>query len=143
MFNTPIHSSLEKALYIVASGIKAQDDRMLVIAQNIANAHVRPTEAGANPYQRKIIKFSTYYDQDLQTERLGASTISSDLSAFRKVFDPSDPAADKKGYVLEANVNPIIEMSDMREANRAHEANVRVFERTLSMMQNVSSLLKG
>ena len=136
-------SALTKTLYVASAGIKSQDDRMLVVAQNIANAHVRPSEEGKLPYQRKIIKFQSYFDETLQIEKVGPSKIEKDNAPFRKVFDPTDPAANKKGYVLESNVNPIIEISDMREANRAHEANVRAFEKTLHMMQNVINLLKA
>ena len=43
-----------------------------------------------------------------------------------KRFDPSHPAAD--GHILLPNVNPLIEMSDMRETLRSYEADLSVIE---------------
>ena len=52
------------------------------------------------------------------------------------------PAADSSGYVLAPNVNPLIELMDMREAQRSYEANSRVVQAADEMFQLVNQLGK-
>ncbi len=136
-------NGLTRALNVAASGMKAQDMRLLVISQNLSNAHVRPERPGELPYQRQMVTFLSQFDPAMGARRVSIKDVKLDLSPFPKVFSPSDPAADKKGYVLEPNVNPLIELADMRESSRSHTANVRVFEKVLRMMQNTLDILKA
>jgi flagellar basal-body rod protein FlgC len=62
---------------------------------------------------------------------------------FERRYDPAHPAADKDGYVLMPNVNPMIELMDMREAQRGYQANLSVIEAAKSMISRTIDLLHG
>ena len=66
-----------------------------------------------------------------------------DQSEFQKKFDPNHPAADAEGYVRVPNVNPLIEVMDMRQAQRSYEANLQVIEVARSMIQRAIDILRG
>ena len=117
-------SDLGQALQISASGLRAQSTRLRVVAENIANANSTAEAPGLAPYRRQVPVFSSYLDRDVGATLVTVSRIALDPSAFSQRFDPSHPAADEAGYVLTPNVNPLIEMMDIREAQRTYEANL-------------------
>lgn len=133
---------LNSALKILVSGMRAQDKRTLIISENLANVGVRPSKKGEEPYRRKLISFHTVYDKSAGANVVNVKEISRDKSPFQKFYSPSDPAADKYGYVNESNVSPIIELNDMKEAGRAYDACLKALERIMSMTQSALSLLK-
>ncbi len=119
-------------LRISASGLSAERLRMDTIASNIANVD---TTRGADgqPYRRKIAVFQENLNSQLNKETgqyeetsqgVKAIGIKNDQSAFRRVYDPSNPDADNQGYVSMPNVNILNEMADMMVATRAYEANI-------------------
>ena len=65
-----------------------------------------------------------------------------DQSPFEKKYEPNHPAADAEGYVSLPNVNPLIEMMDMKEAQRSYEANLNVMKTARDMNSKVLDLLK-
>ena len=133
--------SLIKGLHVATSGMVVQNKRLLVLAQNIANASSRSPEKGVDPYRRQLIQLGTFKDQH-GAELVRVKKIKGDKTPFRKVHSPFDPAADETGHVYETNVKPVIEISDMRDASRSHEAATKAFEKILQMIQNTLSLLK-
>lgn len=139
--NVHIAGSLIKGLHVATSGMVVQNKRLLVLSQNIANASSRASEKGMFPYQRKLIQLETFKDKD-GAELVRVKKIRQDKSPFKKVHSPYDPAADETGHVLESNVQPLIEISDMRDAGRSHEAATKAFEKILHMIQNMLGLLK-
>jgi flagellar basal-body rod protein FlgC len=66
-----------------------------------------------------------------------------DGAAFRVKFEPSNPAADQAGNVKYPNVNPLIEMTDMRDAQRSYEANLNIISATRRMIQRTLDILKA
>ncbi|CAO5680533.1 MAG: Flagellar basal-body rod protein FlgC [Holosporales bacterium] len=133
--------SLIKGLHVATSGMIAQNKKLLAITQNIANAGSR-SDVNGMPYARKTVKFTSYFDKKLGAELIKVEKIKADKNSFRRVHSPNDPLADKDGYVLESNVNTIVEMSDMREAGRSHKAATKAYEKILQMLQNMLGLLK-
>jgi len=117
-----------------AKGMKAQGVRMRVISENLANAETTSTQKGGNPYQRKIVTFKDMVDKTDNQEEVTVDKIQSDKSDFILKYDPSHPAADANGYVKMPNVNPLIEMMDMREAQRSYEANLGVIDIAKGML---------
>ena len=80
-------------------------------------------------------------------EATGASIVrvdrtTRDTSDFKMQYNPSHPAANADGYVMLPNVNPLIEMTDMREAQRAYEANLNVVDAARNMMARTLDLLR-
>lgn len=133
---------LVNSLHIAASGMKAQSERLKIISQNIANADNTGTVPGEAPYRRKTISFKNVLDKELGIEKLEVYKVGEDPSPFEQKFDPSHPAADASGYVLRPNVNTMIEMGDLREAQRSYEANINVIEVSKGMLQQTIGLLR-
>jgi len=127
---------------VSGSALKAQNMRMKVIAENIANANTVATTAGGNPYQRQTISFKNEFDKAVGAYKVSASKPQSDGSQFVKKFDPSNPSADSQGYVLTPNVNPLLEMMDMSDASHAYQANLNVIDSTRSMVLRTISILQ-
>jgi flagellar basal-body rod protein FlgC len=115
---------------------------MRVISENIANADSTASSAGADPYRRKIPTFSSQLDRALDARTVTLGKIAPDTSDFRTRYEPSNPAADRNGYVKYPNVNPLIEMTDMREAQRSYEANLNIISATRRMIQRTLDILK-
>ena len=132
-----------KSLTIAASGLRAQSGRMRVISENIANADSTAQTAGGDPYRRKVPTFVNQLDRVLDAKTVALGRIRPDQSDFRTKYEPSNPAADANGYVKYPNVNPLVEMTDMREAQRSYEANLNVIGATRRMIQRTIELLKA
>ncbi len=130
------------SLYIAGAGMKAQSDRLRVVSENIANADSTGSTPGAEPYRRKTISFHNILDKELGIHKVETNKIGFDKTDFQKVYNPSNPAADEKGYVMMPNVNSLVEMVDMREARRGYEANVNVIEIAKSMLNQTISMLR-
>lgn len=132
---------LVKSLHIAASGMKAQSDRLRIVSENIANADSVGERPGEQPYRRKTITFKNELDRELGINKVEVARYGVDRSAFQKRYEPNHPAADAEGYVLQPNVNPMIEMMDMREARRGYEANLNIIEVSKSMLQQTIGLI--
>lgn len=135
-------AGLNDTLHIAAAGMQAQGDRLRIVSENIANADSTSQVAGGEPYRRKTIEFQNVLDKELGIETVKISKRGYDKSNFIKRYDPTHPAADADGYVLYPNVNPIVEMMDMREARRGYEANLNVIEISKSMLSQTIALLR-
>ena len=133
---------LMESLMISAAGMRAQGQRLRVVAENLANADSVSEVAGGDPYRRKTISFKNQLDRELGMETVQVSKVGEDPSDFRMKYDPGNPAADAKGYVKLPNVNSLIEMSDMREAQRSYEANLKAIEVARNMLQRTIDLIR-
>ncbi|WND02144.1 flagellar basal body rod protein FlgC [Temperatibacter marinus] len=133
---------LMKSMLISAAGMRAQSSRMRVISENIANQNSTATTPGGEPYRRKIINFSNELNRELGVNQVMANKISFDDKAFGKNYDPGNPAADAEGYVLKSNVNGLIEMMDMRQAQRTYQSNLNAIEASRRMASMTLELLR-
>ena len=131
-----------KTLRVSAAGMKTQGTRIRVISENIANANSLPQSPGEEPYRRKIITFRSVLDRRVGIETVAVDKIHRDQTKFANRYDPSHPAADANGYVLVPNVKTMIEMMDMREAQRSYEANLSVIRTSKKMLQSAVDLLR-
>ena len=132
-----------KSMQIAASGLRAQTGRMQVIAENVANADSTAQRPGGDPYRRKIPTFRSEVDRALEANTVTMGKIRPDPTDFRTKYEPGHPAADQNGYVKYPNVNSVIEMNDMREAQRSYEANLNVIGATRRMIQRTIDLLRS
>jgi flagellar basal-body rod protein FlgC len=132
-----------KTMAIAASGLRAQAGRMRIISENIANADSTPTSPGADPYRRKVPTFRSEFDRALDARLVEMGRVEPDKSDFRLKYEPGHPAADSNGNVKYPNVNALVEMTDMREAQRSYEANVNVITATRRMLQRTIDILKA
>lgn len=130
-------------LDIAAKGMQAQSQRLRVIAENLANADSTASSPDANPYQRQILTFKTVMDRASGIRTVAVDKVMKDTSDFGSRYEPGNPAADAKGYVKTPNVNPFIENMDMREGQKAYEANLSMLEQVKAMMQQTVSLIRN
>jgi flagellar basal-body rod protein FlgC len=132
-----------RSMGISTSGLRAQAGRMRVISENIANADSTALAAGGDPYRRKVPSFSSTLDRALDAKVVSLGRVRPDTSAFRVKYEPGNPAADASGNVKYPNVNPLIEMTDMRDAQRSYEANLNIISATRRMLQRTLDILKS
>lgn len=132
-----------KSMSIAASGLRAQSGRMRVISENIANADSTAQTPGGNPYRRKVPTFSSELDRSLDAKVMSLGRIRPDASDFKLKYEPGHPAADANGNVKYPNVNSLVEMTDLREAQRSYEANLNIVSATRRMIQRTLDILKA
>jgi flagellar basal-body rod protein FlgC len=132
-----------KSLAIAASGMRAQGSRMRIISENIANADSTATTPGGDPYRRRIVTFVSQLDRELGAHVVSMGRVATDNSDFQIKHEPDNPVADAKGDVKYPNVNPLIEMTDLRDAQRSYEANINVITATRRMLQRTLDILKS
>lgn len=135
-------SEFQKAMQVATSGMIAQNVRVRVISQNIANAESLATSPGGDPYQRQTVSFKNTMDRASGIEVVEVGKIGVDRTAFGQRFDPGHPAADANGYVKLPNVKSLIEMVDLRQAQRSYEANLRVIDVARTMVSRTIDLLR-
>jgi flagellar basal-body rod protein FlgC len=136
-------SDLMSAMGAAATGLRAQTVRIRISAENLANADSTATTPGGDPYRRKAPVFRAFYDREVGANTVRVTGAREDQSPFQLKYDPSHPGADGSGYVKLSNVSSLFEMADLREAQRAYEANLNVIESSRAMMLGVVSLLKA
>ena len=131
----------DAAMAIAASALRAQQQRMRVIAENIANSDSTSTVGGGEPYRRQMTVF-----QPVMVEGGGQGVrvagVRADTADFKREYNPGHPAADAKGYVQMPNVDPLVEALDLKEAQRAYEANLNVIETARAMQGRTLDLLR-
>jgi len=132
-----------KSLAIAASGLRAQAGRMRVISENVANSDSTAQAPGGDPYRRRIPTFQAEFDRSLNAQVVALGPVRNYQSNFRVKYEPGNPAADAQGNVKYPNVNPLIEMTDMRDAQRSYEANVNVVSATRNMIQRTLDILRN
>jgi len=135
-------TELLKSLDISASGMKAQGTRLRVISENVANAGSTALTPDGEPYRRKLVSFGAELDRQLGVDLVRVRRIGRDPSDFGQRYQPGHPAADGSGYVKTSNVNTLVEMADMREAQRSYEANLKVLQSSRTMLQRTIDLLR-
>ena len=131
------------SLVIAASGLHAQNARMTVIAENLANVDSAGKTPTDTPYRRRIPTFEAVFDSAVGGDKVEVGRVAYDMSDFRSRYEPGHPAADARGYVKYPNVDPQIEAMDMREAQRSYEANLNVITATSQMLGQTLNILKG
>ncbi len=134
---------LQLSSMIAASGLDAQSKRLRVVSENMANANSTGKTAGANPYTRKTVSFATELDDKLGVNLVKVDRIGFDDRPYRLEFDPGHPAADQNGYVKHPNVEMLVELADMREANRSYEANLQIIKQARELITMTIDLMRA
>lgn len=134
---------LQTSLKVGASGLEAQSRRMRVLSENLANAQSTGKTPGSDPYARKVISFESQLDEATGTSFVKVSGIDRHHAPFRIEHNPGHPAADDKGFVKLPNVDILVEVADMREANRSFEANLQVMRQAREMITMTIDLLRS
>jgi flagellar basal-body rod protein FlgC len=132
-----------KSLQIAAFGLHAQIGRMRIITENIANADSTATTPGGDPYRRKIVTFSSVLDNSLGAQVVKLGRVQPDNSDFRIKHEPGNPAADANGDVKYPNVNSLVELTDLRDAQQSYQSDLNVITATRRMLQRTIDILKS
>ena len=135
--------ALTAALKVAASGMGVQSERLRVVSENLANAQSTGTAPGSDPYRRNTISFVSRLDQATGGSLVEVNSIARDPADFPVEFQPGNEAADEKGYVKMPNVNVLIEMADMTEANRSYEANLQVIKQARDLISMTIDLMRN
>jgi flagellar basal-body rod protein FlgC len=136
-------SEIFDAMKISAAGMRAQGTRLRVISENVANADTTGTTPGADPYARQVITFKNVLDKEINAKMVEVDKIRSDRTKpFEQRYMPDHPAANTDGYVKVPNVNSLIEIMDVREAQRSYEANLGMIDQSRSMASRTIELLR-
>ena len=135
-------SNLITTADIAVSGMRAQAERLRLISENMANVDSIAETKGGEPYRRQVPVFKNYVDAANGAQMVKVEKVIKDNAPFEKKYEPNHPAADAQGYVSYPNVNPLIEMMDMKEAQRTYEANLNVMKTARDMNAIVFDLLK-
>lgn len=122
--------------------MRVQGERLRVISQNIANADSLAQDPNGKPYRRQIVTFRNELDRAIGLDTVRTNKVRPDMSEFGRRYEPSHPAADADGYVMTPNVNRLVEMTDMREAQRSYEANLNVIKSSRSMLMSTIDILR-
>jgi flagellar basal-body rod protein FlgC len=133
---------LDRALRISAAGMAAQSTRLRVVAENLANRDSTGESAGADPYRRRTVNFANRLDRAMGAELVSVSRIGKAPGDFPTRYEPSHPAADARGYIKTPNVDSLVEVMDMREAQRSYSANLSVLETTRGMLTRAIEALR-
>ncbi|CAA9267595.1 MAG: Flagellar basal-body rod protein FlgC [uncultured Acetobacteraceae bacterium] len=137
---------LDNALRVSAAGLQAQSTRLRVVAENLANRDSTGSSPGADPYRRKTVTFGAHVERGLGAaggvSTVKVSRVGTAPGEFTETYDPAHPAADARGYVKRPNVDSLIEVMDMREAQRSYSANVSVLEVTRGMLTRIIETLR-
>ena len=134
---------LVASMKIAGSGLAAQSARLRIVSENMANAQSTGNAAGSDPYRRKTISFVNELDRAAGAMLVKVNLIGFDPAPFNVEHDPGNPAADANGAVKLPNINVLTELADMREANRAYEADLQVMKQTRDLLGMTIELLRG
>ncbi len=135
-------TEFNRTLAVASAGMQAQNLRVRVLAENIANAESLAEAPGGDPYRRQTVTFANTLDREIGANLVKVKQVGVDRSPFGRRFDPNHPAADEQGMVLTPNVQPLVEMSDLRAAQRSYEANLRVIDVARNMVGRTIDLLR-
>ncbi|RLQ88821.1 flagellar basal body rod protein FlgC [Notoacmeibacter ruber] len=125
---------LLSSLRVSSSGLEAQSQRLKIVSENIANANSTASVPDGDPFRRKTVSFQSEMDRTSGAVNVNVSEVGRDNSDFPLEFDPGNPAANAEGYVKLPNVNVLVEMTDMREANQSYEANLQVMRQVRELV---------
>lgn len=134
---------LSASLKIAGAGLEAQSTRLRVVSENLANAQSTASEPGGDPYRRKIVGFAEELDRVSGSSMVSVNSVDEDTSDFGLEYDPGNKAADESGMVKMPNVNMLIEMADMREANRSYESNLQTIRQSRELISMTIDLLRA
>ena len=128
-------SDFSKALAVSSSALKAQATRLRHVSENISNVDTPG-------YRRKLVSFEAVRDADNGQSIVETGKVRLDRADLARLYDPSHPLADNSGHVEGSNVDLMIEIADAREAQRAYEANLKMFDQTRQMSSALMDILR-
>lgn len=134
---------LTASLKVAGSGLTVQSERLRIVSENLANAQSTGQTPGSDPYRRKTISFAAEIDRTTGASMVEVADVGRDDTAFPIEYQPGNEAANDAGYVKMPNVNVLVEMADMREANRSYQANLQVIKQARDLISMTIDLMRN
>lgn len=134
---------LSASLKVAGSGLTVQSERLRIVSENLANAQSTGQTPGSDPYRRKTISFAAEIDRTTGASMVEVADVGRDDTAFPIEYQPGNEAANDAGYVKMPNVNVLVEMADMREANRSYQANLQVIKQARDLISMTIDLMRN
>lgn len=128
---------------VAGSGLRAQAIRMRVVSENIANAHTTANSPNGDPYRRKTVSFKDELSRVDGARYVALKNVGVDDTPFRIVRDPGNPSANSSGEVKMPNVDTILELADLRDANHGYLAGLQVTRQSRELFSMTLDVLKG
>lgn len=115
------------ALDAASSGLTVSRVWLDAISDNLANVNT-VRAPGTEPFRARMVQVQSV--QRATGEAGGAQVVSiSDRQGTPNwIYDPTHPLANEEGYVLGANVDMSVEMTNMLIAQRSYQANLKMIE---------------
>lgn len=133
--------SLFNIFNIAGSGMIAQSEKINIIASNLANIDSTIYKNGKfYPYVGKQVVFALKNFENSDVGGVQVSNVIDDPSPMKLVYDPHNPMANDKGYILKSNINPITESVNNIVASRSYQANIEVLKTAKAMILKTLTL---
>ena len=128
-------------LHVASSALSAQGTRLRVSAENLANAGT-VNAPGEEAFKRKIVVLEAVSGRNKGPAmvRVGEITESEEEGTLK--YEPAHPKANDQGYVLYPSVSPIIEMADLRDAEKSYRANLQVIEGAKRLVRSALQIIR-
>ena len=142
---------LDNIFGIAGTALNAQLTRMNATASNLANAGtVATTEQDAfkakRPLFRTIVEGMLANQPSTTQDIKGGVRVEKlidDPAPLRRQFDPSNPLADKDGFIVQSNVNEVSEMVEMMAAARSYQNNVETVNTAKHLMMRTLDVMRS
>lgn len=131
--------SMFNVFTIAGSALHAQQARLNATASNLANADSVAGPDG-QPYRAKQVVFTATPVAGAGGVGVQVSQVVESAEPGRMTYDPSNPAANEKGYVEMSNVNVVEEMTNMISASRAYQTNAEVMNTAKTLLQRTLAI---
>ena len=129
--------SVFNVFHIAGSALTAQALRLNAVASNLANADSIAGPDG-KPYRAKQVVFEATPMNGQAGQGVRVKQVVED--ARRMVYDPRNPAADEKGFVMMPNVSAVDEMVNMISASRSYQTNAEVMNTAKQLLLKTLTL---
>ncbi len=139
---------IEHIIGVAGTALNAQLTRLNTTASNLANAGtVAGSEAEVFRARRPVFKALV----EEQMTNAGApwvggvkvDRIVEEQAAARLVYQPTNPQANKDGYVYQSNISEVTEMVEMMAAARSYQNNVEVINTARQLLSRTLEIGKA
>jgi flagellar basal-body rod protein FlgC len=128
-------------LHVASSALSAQSTRLRVSAENLANAST-VNAPGEEAFKRKIVILEAVAGRNQGPMMVRVSEVSEGDEEGTLKYEPAHPKANEQGYVLYPSVSPIIEMADLRDAEKSYRANLQVIEGAKRLVRSALQIIR-
>ena len=128
-------------LHVASSALSAQGTRLRVSAENLANAGT-VNAPGEEAFKRKIVVLEAVSGRNKGPAMVRVGEIAESEEEGALKYEPAHPKANDQGYVLYPSISPVIEMADLRDAEKSYRANLQVIEGAKRLVRSALQIIR-